>query len=107
MRRIRNAMFVVLVLVAVFASGRGVLGGSARARHCSEQPRCSYLYDNVQCNQWPQDGCYLSQDTTEIDQETAQGTCEAWMKCGWAVEAEEEGDCWWCQFELARGSSCQ
>jgi hypothetical protein len=29
MRRIRNAMFVVLVVVAVFAASRGILAGSS------------------------------------------------------------------------------
>jgi hypothetical protein len=106
MRKIRNLMFAVLIVVAAFGWGRGVLGATGRTYHlCTSQPMCGDL-QSVECSQWPQDGCYLFGDTSEIDEETAQTTCEAWMKCGWAVMAESQGDCWWCQFELAKGASC-
>jgi len=104
-KTVRNLSALVFVLSYLAFSGAqpALLGQELCAP--APQPRCAN-YTGLECDEWPQGGCYLLGQQGQMDEQAAQAVCDAFLstapeECSWDVQASRDGECYWfCQFEM-------
>jgi hypothetical protein len=104
MRTLRQVASVVFVLAVVLVPKGPVLSAAVGCTSYPE-PLCA-SFSGLECNEWPQGGCYLATSQQSTGEGGAQFVCEDYVDnsgCGVSVDASADGPCYWfCQWEGPR-----